>query len=253
VVDDDATNRQLLLLSLAHLGYSADTACDGAEAVSANERRPYDLILMDMEMAGMDGLEATRQIRRRLTDTPGPCIIACTANTTPSVRDMCIEAGMTDFMLKPVQPDLLAELIERYTSGDQERAEPHTAAALLPRPPMLLNEQLLDGEALTRLRRVVGEDPAAFALVVESFLDDTPRLVATIRDAVASEQAEEVHRAAHTLKSLAATFGAMGLASLCREVEQNAASGAVPSEAHMRALRQSYEHVVVSLTALIRG
>jgi HPt (histidine-containing phosphotransfer) domain-containing protein len=118
---------------------------------------------------------------------------------------------------------------------------------------MLLNEQLLDGEALTRLRKVVGEDPAAFALVVESFLDDTPHLVATIRDAVTSEQAEEAHRAAHTLKSLAATFGAMDLASLCREVEQSAASGAVPSEAHMCALRQSYEHVVVSLTTLIRG
>ncbi len=91
VVDDNPTNRQLLVLSLAQYGQQADTASNGLEALAACARQAYDIIFMDVEMAQMDGIEATRQIRQRAGAGPRPRIIACTANTSPAVKERCYD------------------------------------------------------------------------------------------------------------------------------------------------------------------
>jgi CheY-like chemotaxis protein len=111
VVDDNPTNRQLLVLSLSQSGQHADAASSGLEALAACDRQRYDLIFMDVEMADMDGIEATRQIRRRTGAEPQPRIIACTASTSPSVKEQCLAAGMDGFITKPVQPHVLADIL----------------------------------------------------------------------------------------------------------------------------------------------
>jgi CheY-like chemotaxis protein len=254
VVDDNPTNRQLLVLSLAQYGQHADTAGNGREAVAACARQAYDIIFMDVEMAEMDGIEATRQIRQRVSTGPRPRIIACTANTSPAVKEQCLVAGMDDFVNKPVQPHVLASLIThngaaRPSPGiadDGGVLQAHSAGRSTSG-----SHELLDPEALDRLRKMVRGETAMLALVIESFLDDSPRLMAALRQAVAQENGEAMYVAAHTLKSLGDNFGATTFAHICRVIERSGQAGSLDGIAEqLRQLEQAYIQVKSALVSL---
>lgn len=114
---EDNTINQLVASEMLHLlGVSVDCANDGAEALDMVARQRYDLIFMDIQMPGMDGLEATREIRRLQAEgghAPTP-IVALTANAAPRDRELCLAAGMDDFLAKPVQTDQLAAVLSRF-------------------------------------------------------------------------------------------------------------------------------------------
>lgn len=112
VADDNPVNLRVLLLQLHKLGYAADGVEDGLKAVQAVEMKPYDLVLMDCQMPHMDGLEATRQIRKSLS--PGPVIVALTAHVAPEQQLQCEEAGMDDFLTKPIELARLVEVLEKW-------------------------------------------------------------------------------------------------------------------------------------------
>ena len=116
LAEDDASNRKVELLMLEHLGYEADVAVNGLEVMRALKREPYDLILMDLRMPKMDGLEATSVIRKRCPDSRQPKIIAITAWILPNIKEICMDAGMDDCLIKPIQLDDLSELLHRYLS-----------------------------------------------------------------------------------------------------------------------------------------
>jgi signal transduction histidine kinase/DNA-binding response OmpR family regulator len=118
VAEDNALNQRLLLRLLARMGYRADVAGNGIEAVEAIERQPYDLIFMDMQMPEMDGLEATGAIRSRAGRTDQPRIIALTANATAEDRERCLVAGMDDYLPKPIQIPDLVTVLERWGRPD---------------------------------------------------------------------------------------------------------------------------------------
>ncbi len=113
VAEDNRINQKVALRLLERLGYSADVAANGMEALDALKRQSYDLVLMDMQMPEMDGLEATRQIRSNFPQEQQPRIVAMTANDSPTDRDRCIEAGMDDYISKPVKWESLVEAIGR--------------------------------------------------------------------------------------------------------------------------------------------
>ena len=104
-------NQKLALRLLSQMGYRADVAANGIEAIEAVQRQPYDVVLMDVQMPEMDGLEATREIVRRLGDTR-PRVVAMTANAMQGDREECIAAGMDDYLAKPIRVDRLIEALE---------------------------------------------------------------------------------------------------------------------------------------------
>jgi PAS domain S-box-containing protein len=203
LAEDNAVNQRVALLVLQKLGYRADVAADGREAVEAVERQPYDVILMDVQMPEMDGLEATRVIRERWPEGERrPRIIAMTAGATEDDRRATLEAGMDDFVSKPIRQEELAAALAR---------------SAVP---------ALDPDALDRLAETIG-GPDALAELTRTFLDDSERLLSELRRSVEAGQVEEVRRHAHTLKSTAASFGATELSDLCRRLEALAQAGSL--------------------------
>src|SRR5258705_3210052 len=122
VADDNETNQLVTVRMLGKLGFQADVAANGQEAVEALSRIPYGLVLMDCQMPEMDGYAATRAIRRtekaKGTHTP---IIAMTAHAMQGDREECLESGMDDYLAKPVRPEDLAEVVERWLRPEEER------------------------------------------------------------------------------------------------------------------------------------
>ena len=120
LAEDNAVNQKLALRLLQQMGYRADLAANGVEAVQAVARQAYDVVLMDVQMPELDGLDATRHICKMLPPGERPCIVAMTANAMQGDREMCIEAGMDDYITKPIRVDRLVEALARvpaYTKG----------------------------------------------------------------------------------------------------------------------------------------
>ena len=120
LAEDNQINQMLVVSFLRKRGHTVDTASNGEEVLAALDRGPYDIVLMDMRMPLMDGLEATREIRNgneRIRDIP---IVALTANASKEDREACMDAGMHDFLTKPIEPDALYEVIERWTKNSRK-------------------------------------------------------------------------------------------------------------------------------------
>jgi CheY-like chemotaxis protein/HPt (histidine-containing phosphotransfer) domain-containing protein len=208
LAEDNAVNQKVALRLLERLGHTADVASNGLEALEALERRPYDVVLMDVQMPELDGLEASRRINERWPAGERPRIVAMTANALPEDREACIAAGMDDYVAKPIRPHELAEALRRVKPTGRKRD---------------VQTPKLDATALESLRELGGDD--FVAEVIAMFRADAPDLVATLRRSLDVGDAEELRRAAHTLKSNGATLGAAEFSAVCRELEQCAKDG----------------------------
>jgi signal transduction histidine kinase/DNA-binding response OmpR family regulator len=225
IVDDNPTNRLVAARMLKDFDIQTDTACDGAEAVTAANRFNYDLILMDVRMPEMDGLQATRVIRARGERLPTVPIIAFTANAFPEDLTACREAGMNDFVVKPARKRAMVEAILRVLP------EPAPAMDLLPEyqaPPLAptpsapaIPVAALDREVFKELVREIGEEAAFEVLTV--FTEETQIRLKLLRQLSVEKDRTRIGREAHSLKSGAGTFGYRELASLAVRLEREAA------------------------------
>jgi len=173
-------------------------------------------------MPEMDGLEATRIVRDRWPGDRGPRIIAMTANVTRKDRQACLDAGMNDYLAKPIRVDeLVAALNKSQPTNRKGMYKGHK------HPKVMLNRNLKQKDssvtlkpfALDALLKLVGGDKTSFSDLIRSFLDETPPLLNRIRDAIKVEDKELLRRTAHTLKSSSLDFGAVWLSELCKQLE----------------------------------
>ncbi|MGK5073219.1 response regulator [Janthinobacterium sp. ZB1P44] len=253
LVEDNAINQEIALAMLEDTGYEATTADNGRRALALWERYPFDVILMDCQMPEMDGFEATRQLRRMEAQqgrsrTP---IIALTANAILGDRELCLEAGMDDYLAKPyTRAALLAVLARWRPSAAAETVE--TAEETVPAqaaPAAAETSSILDAAALQNLRamRRPGR-PDVLGRIIDLFYSDAPRLLGQLEVAAEASDAAALQLAAHTLKSSCANVGALGLSATCREIEQYARGNDVGSALHhIRGIQQELDRVLAAL------
>ena len=261
LAEDNATNQKLALRLLARLGYQADVVGNGQEVLDALRRQVYDVVLMDVQMPEMDGLEATRRLRRELPPVRQPQVIAMTANAMQGDREMCLAAGMDDYVSKPIRvEDLVGALSKsRPLEAAQAAAEepgpaeggdqPAPDAAASPRA-----GTALDAAALNNLLEVLGGEFVYLEELIDSFLEEAPQLLAQLNRFVAEGDAAEVSRVAHSLKSNGADFGATAFSSLCKELEMLGKSGVLEGAADLAArISAEYGRVETALAAVRRA
>jgi CheY-like chemotaxis protein/HPt (histidine-containing phosphotransfer) domain-containing protein len=227
LAEDNAVNQKLALSLLGQMGYRADVAANGLEAIAAVERQPYDVVFMDVQMPEMAGLEATREITRRWSSEQRPRIVAMTANALQSDREMCLAAGMDDYMSKPIRVEELIAALERSAARAPE-AFPARHRAAPDHAPSDGDSEALDMVALERLRATLGP---GFAALLSTFVEDSEELVKTMRQALGAQRADTLRRAAHSLKSNAAGFGAVTLSALAKDLEALAKAGSLDGAA----------------------
>jgi hypothetical protein len=223
IADDNPTNRLVAARMLQSLNAQTNMAGDGTEAVTAAVRFPYDVILMDMRMPEMDGLDATRTLRERGIAVP---VIAFTANAFADDIKACAEAGMNGFVAKPVRKKVLLEAIARVLDA---RGEPLTAAtaaveeaasASQPRAPApSATGEVLDRAAYDALAVELGEDGMQEA--VAAFIAEMAARLEALRQYPLEQSRSAVSREAHTIKGTAGTFGFRRLAELAKWLERN--------------------------------
>ncbi len=221
LAEDNSVNRMVAVGLLKKMGLSADAVADGAEAVTALETLPYDLVLMDVQMPEMDGLEATRRIRSpdsavRNHQVP---VIAMTAHALRGDRERCLEAGMNDYLAKPVSPQALAEVLGRWL--------PAKAKMKGPAPKLQAVENKTQDYVFNRtgmMSRLMDDEELA-RMVMAGFLDDIPRQITVLKRCLDAGDAPGVERQAHSIRGAAANVGGEALSLAVFEVEKAGTAG----------------------------
>jgi len=244
VAEDNAVNQTVALRLLERLGYQADVSANGHEVLDRLDRGPYDVILMDVQMPGMDGLEASRAICARWPPRQRPRIIAMTAEAMEGDRERCLAAGMDDYVVKPVRLDELARALGRCRPLTTERLAERASGATGTTPRDALDRRVLD-----HLREDLG-DTAALREVISTFLERSPSMLTALREAAARGDVAAVSAGAHAMKGTSATLGALALASLCAELERLARAGSMSEVvAKVSAIEAEYGSVDRALRA----
>jgi signal transduction histidine kinase/DNA-binding NarL/FixJ family response regulator len=250
LVEDNLVNLKVALRMLNRIGYRADVAASGLEAIQAFERQDYDLVLMDLQMPEMDGLEATRRIRQRWPRPGGPRIIAMTANAMRGDRELCLAAGMDDYVSKPVKLPALEAAIQRSggASPPGDTREVGTAA------PTAASEDApaIDRDVLSALEEIgAADEPDLAAEMTRLFIEEAPPLLAAMREAVRNGDHGRLQAAAHALKGSGSSLGACRLSALSLELEQQGrAHSTLGATAKLDQLERELTRVCVALREL---
>lgn len=239
VAEDVPANQKVILSILKRRGHNVTIANNGREALDILRAKTFDLVLMDVQMPTMDGLQATRTIRKKEQDsgkhTP---IIAMTAHAMRGDRQKCIDAGMDNYIAKPINSQKLLRLVEMYADDMDAAIEefppntswsiPDPASRRTQKHPEIqphITEHLDSVINMDSAIERIGGDTGLLADMVSYFFEDAPGLLSQIRQHLDSNQLEEASRAAHSLKGLCSNFDAKKPAELARKVERMASEG----------------------------
>ncbi|MDZ7970593.1 MAG: PAS domain S-box protein [Nostoc sp. DedSLP03] len=261
LAEDTIVNQKVALLMLQKIGYGAEVVSNGLEAIAALQKQRFDVVLMDVQMPKMDGLEATRRICQEWGVGFRPYIIAITANAMQGDRQLCLAAGMDDYISKPIQLQELAQALSKcppqrnfkFTSIEQQgevmRPELQPSSNILESwQNQTLKSTKIDAKILQSLQLMLRGDRVAFAELIECYLTETDRLVQHISTAIASQDIQTIWKTAHKLKSSSASIGAIVLAHICKVLEVQARSSNLENNLELLSLLyQEYEQVKTAL------
>ena len=204
VVEDNMVNQLLVVNLLKRFGFGqVDTAANGRDALQKMEQRSYDVVLMDIQMPGMDGYEVTKQMRGSSKDSTRKVpVIALSGDASDKEKAKAAEAGMNDYVAKPYSPQELRDVIARHLDVGSETS---------------------DGGAIdmSRLEQFTGGDKAFTIQLMEVFLEQVPQSVDAIEKMLPEKQWQEIFPVAHKIKSSFAVFGLEDLRSCIEKIEMN--------------------------------
>ncbi len=225
VVEDHPTDAKMAQMILQSLGYRSDWAQSGQDAIRMMSSHRYAVVLLDVQMPGMDGFETTAKIRQRWPGADGPRLIALTARTLKGDRDDCLRAGMDDYIAKPLTKELLGAKLDRN------------------------NWSNVDPKAAREFAKTVGN--AGILQLIDSFISSLPEMMAEIRAAIGEDNPGDLARAAHSLKSTAQFLGARTITQLAQEIEDMAKSGEAANAAdHYETMSRSQQVVIDEFLAV---
>lgn len=224
VVDDLAVNQKVAVKMLQRLGYKPDCISDGLTAFDRVQQVPYDLVLMDVQMPGMDGYEATELIRHLPAVTPErPWIVAMTAHSNQQDRQRSLQAGMNDFLSKPILLQSLTDCLVRYGRIYHPDAMAQFSRPTSDQPdPSALNpdQPLLDREMINSIRAMAGEEAdSLLAELIANYQEDAARCLQQLHQAIQHQEGSQIRHQAHALRSMSLNLGALSLGNLCQELE----------------------------------
>ncbi len=206
LVDDVMMNQKILLKMLNYFGYRADLVSSGSEAITSIQRQHYDVILMDIQMPGMDGLTATQLIRDDPLVVKQPWIVAVTAHAMAGVREEYLSQGINDYLSKPIKKSALITVLERARQQKNDIPIPDYPS--------------FDRTQLSELKMMLGDDADAMIQeLFKNYLEDTPKTINQIRMAVDAQDASGIREFAHALRSASTSLGAVKLSQLCKTLE----------------------------------
>jgi CheY-like chemotaxis protein len=227
LAEDNAINQRIASTMLANMGHTVDIAGNGRDALAKATLRVYDVIIMDMQMPEMDGLEATRAIRALHGPEGHVPIVAMTANAFAADRDACMAAGMNDFITKPITARKLFDAIEPWAVGmarkHEEEPEPEAEEPVDAAP---VDPNLIDSQQMQMIQDEVGTDALRELLI--SFWSDAGGLLQELELALSGEDLERASAVLHTLKGAAASLGLVGCSHTCEDARTAIAEGRPP-------------------------
>ena len=247
LVDDNVVNQKVAVRMFQQMGYQADVAANGLEALEAIKLKSYDITFMDIQMPQLDGLEATRRLRAIESATDSEAVpltvIAMTANAIQGDREKCLKAGMDDYLAKPVRPQALQAILENWGSKRPGRSaqsakkrSPAKAPELAPKPPAAEPNPDVEQDPpvdLARLEDFSSGDPESLRELVTLYLDQTGENLKLLEGAIQQNDAKEVRRISHASGGASATCGMRLMASILRDLEhlaiENRLEGAADS------------------------
>jgi PAS domain S-box-containing protein len=238
VAEDNTINQKVIKLLLHRLGYRADVVGNGLEAVEALERQDYQVVLMDVQMPEMDGLEATRRLRQRFRGVHAPYIIAMTANAMPGDRERCLEAGMDDYMPKPLEFETLAQVLAAAVERVAARRR---------------DDAVINPSRIEQLR-AIGDEDSLLDEVTMSFIAEVPQLLHKLKHAVREHDGQLLASTAHYLQSSIDFVGANRMRVPCTNLELlGKADNFEGADEELAALTRAYEDTKTALLALRDG
>ncbi|GMU86116.1 MAG: hypothetical protein AMXMBFR48_13580 [Ignavibacteriales bacterium] len=216
LAEDNLVNQKVATKIFEKLGYHIDIASNGIEVLSALQMTDYDIIFMDVHMPELDGLEATRAIRSNGVTSYQPLIIAMTANAMQGDREICLAAGMDDYISKPVRIDELQMLVLRWSEKLRKEASPAKESTVK----TIENEPVVNEQEMPVLLDIESEEDQKFVSeLLEIYLNETPRMLASMRVAFSNDDFKAVAFYCHKLRGSSASLGVTKIASISEEIE----------------------------------
>ena len=257
IAEDNTVNQQVAAAQLKKLGYASDTVANGLEVLEALSRIPYDIILMDCQMPELDGYETTRQVRLR--GGHQPYIIAMTASAMQGDRELCLAAGMDDYIAKPVRTAALKAVLEQHSEIEENgvagsSAKPEPAGAH-PQPASALSDMSSSEEVfvdIDRLRDVTDDEPEGIKRLIDLYLTQAAPMLDDLHEAIQTNSSGDVARIAHKLVGSSISCGVEAFTQPLRELERLGHEGDLAgAHALFEDVRHKFPRVQSVLTQLM--